>query len=148
MVRHDDWIIPCIHDCVVCFILHAFFVILSKMIPDNRMKIEINYNIQFFPFLFFSLSLCSWQIGTLLLLTICANARALSPSAKIKRQYAASTGPYYIRNNNDANAQTLRQVDQKDSNGNYNYEYGPEMDSFLFQPTQNSNSINLISHLL
>lgn len=60
----------------------------------------------------------------LILLSICANSRALSESAKIKRQYVSPGGPYYIRNNNnDANAQTIRQVDQKDANGNYNYEY-------------------------
>lgn len=70
-------------------------------------------------------SFCFRQVNAIILLTICASGRATSPpSTKVKRQYIAQPAsiPYYPRNS-EANAQTLRQVDQKDANGQFNYEY-------------------------
>lgn len=53
-------------------------------------------------------------------------------SSKVKRQHQYERPPYFshyvgdaaldaARRNADASAQTINQVDQKDSNGNYNY---------------------------
>lgn len=57
---------------------------------------------------------------------------ASTASPKIKRQFTLNRPPNYspfvgdaaIRNA-DTNAQIISQVDQKDSNGNYNYAYVP-----------------------